>query len=145
MRHLRRVAGASFEYTLAYSKTNQSAADRPENRKPIEGSAANALRAWLGVSGVTDGRIFRQVRKNGSLGGPLSPSAVRDIVKYRAQLAELPDNYSAHSLHSGFVTEAAAQNVPLADTMAMTGHRSVASVLGYFRPTGMSKAAKLLD
>ena len=43
------------------------------------------------------------------------------------------------------VTEAAAQNVPLADTMAMTGHRSISSVVGYYRPSGMSKAAKLLD
>lgn len=77
--------------------------------------------------------------------GALLPSAVRDIVKYRAQLAGLPDTFSAHSLRSGFVTEAAAQNVPLADTMAMTGHRSVASVVGYYRPSGITKAAKLMD
>lgn len=70
---------------------------------------------------------------------------MRDIVKYRAQLAGLPDTFSAHSLRSGFVTEAAAQNVPLADTMAMTGHRSVASVVGYYRPSGITKAAKLMD
>lgn len=145
MKHLRRTGDASFLYTMAFSKTNQMAADRPENQKPIEGKAADALEAWLAASGVTSGRIFRRVRKSGALGEPLSPASVRDIVKYRAQLAGLPDTYSAHSLRSGFVTEAAAQNVPLADTMAMTGHRSVASVLGYFRPSGMSKAAKLLD
>jgi len=36
-------------------------------------------------------------------------------------------------LRSGFVTEAGRQGGPLADTMAMTGHRSLKSVLGYTR------------
>ena len=103
------------------------------------------MQAWLSAAGVTEGRVFRQVLKSGRPGAPLSPAAVRDIVRLRAKLAGLPDTFSAHSLRSGFVTEAAAQNVPLADTMAMTGHRSVASVVGYFRPSGASKAAKLLD
>ena len=78
-------------------------------------------------------------------GGPLlPPAAVRDIVRERAKLAGLPEVFSAHSLRSGFVTEAATQKVPLADTMAMTGHRSVASVVGYHRPSNDNPAAKLL-
>ncbi|WP_313297494.1 site-specific integrase [Diaphorobacter sp.] len=145
MKHLRRTGPDSFVYVLAHSKTNQSAQDRAENHKPIEGQAASALAVWLAAADIREGAIFRQVRKNGQPGAALSPSAVRDIVKLRARLAGLPDNYSAHSLRSGFVTEAATQNVPMADTMAMTGHRSVASVLGYYRPSGLSKAARLLD
>ncbi|MDR2335304.1 MAG: site-specific integrase [Burkholderiaceae bacterium] len=145
MRHLRRHGTDGYLFTLAFSKSNQNAADRPENHKPIAGVAAAALTDWLTAAGITDGPVFRSVRKSGTLGGTLLPSAVRDIVKYRAQLAGLPDTFSAHSLRSGFVTEAAAQNVPLADTMAMTGHRSVASVVGYYRPSGITKAAKLMD
>ena len=75
---------------------------------------------------------------------PLSPAAVRDIVRERAKIAGLPEVFSAHSLRSGFVTEAAVQKVPLADTMAMTGHKSVASVVGYYRPSADNPAAKLL-
>ncbi len=145
MRHLRRDGSEGYLFTLAFSKSNQAAADRPENQKPIAGKAAQALRAWLSAAAITQGPVFRRVRKNGALGGALIPSAVRDIVKYRARLAGLPDTFSAHSLRSGFVTEAAIQNVPLADTMAMTGHRSVASVVGYYRPSGATKAAKLMD
>lgn len=145
MKHLRRRGQASFTYTLAYSKNNQTGADRPENIKPLEGIAGEALSAWLEASGIKEGLIFRRVRKGGHLGEPLSPAAVRDIVRERAKMAGLPDLFSAHSLRSGFVTEAAAQNVPLADTMALTGHRSVASVLGYFRPSGTSPAASLLN
>lgn len=145
MKNLRRQGPASFTYTLAYSKSNQTAAHRPENVKPVEGIAGEALQAWLIASGIEAGAIFRQVRKGGHLGEPLSPAAVREIVRQRAKVAGLPEVFSAHSLRSGFVTEAAAQKVPLADTMALTGHRSVASVVGYFRASGASPAALLLD
>lgn len=145
MKHLRRVSGEGFVYTLAHSKTNQSGTDRPENRKPIQGAASLALQAWLGKSGIRDGKIFRRVLKNGRVGDSLSTASVRNIVRQRAQLAGLSENFSAHSLRSGFVTEAANQDIPLPDTMALTGHRSVTSVLGYFRATTNSKAANLID
>ena len=41
-------------------------------------------------------------------------------------------------------TKQSLQKVPLADTMAMTGHKSVASVVGYYRPSADNPAAKLL-
>jgi len=49
-------------------------------------------------------------------------------------------------LRAGFVTEAALRKVSLADTMAMTGHQSVAVVLGYQRhgETSRSAASNLL-
>ena len=144
MKNLRSHGPDSFSYTLAYSKSNQTAADRPENVKPLDGIAGEALQTWLTASGIVDGAIFRQVRKGGNLGAPLSPAAVRDIVRARAKQAGLPEVFSAHSLRSGFVTEAAVQRVPLADTMAMTGHRSVASILGYYRPSSDNPGAKLL-
>lgn len=146
MKHLKPVP-EGYIYTLAYSKTNQSGLDQPENSKPVLGQAAEALRSWLNMSGITEGRIFRRVLKGGHLGDALSAAAVRDIVKTRSVLAGLSGAYSAHSLRSGFVTEAGRQNVPLAETMAMTGHHSVATVLGYFRAesTVRSGAARLLE
>lgn len=132
MRFLIRVP-EGFVYTLTHSKTNQTGADLPENGKPLLGAAAEALKDWLSASGVTQGQIFRRVRKGGHLGEALSPAAVRDIVKHRCALAGIEGDFSAHSLRSGFVTEAGRQNVPLAETMALTGHQSIATVLGYFR------------
>ena len=81
------------------------------------------------------------------MGEALSPAAVRDIVKERCALAGIDGAFAAHSLRSGFVTEAGRQEVPLAETMAMTGHRSVATVVGYFRSeSGLStRAAHLMD
>ncbi|WP_199173417.1 hypothetical protein [Acidovorax sp. 56] len=52
MKSLRKTRPASFTYALTHSKTNQSAADRPENYKPLEGLAAEALQAWLKASGI---------------------------------------------------------------------------------------------
>lgn len=136
-----------YLYSLAQSKTNQAGARRADDQKPITGSAAKALDAWLAASGIDQGPIFRRVRRGDVVGEPLAAAAVRDIVLERCKLAGLDGNFSAHSLRSGFVTEAGRQNVPLGDTMAMTGHASVATVMGYFRAgaAAHSPAARLLD
>jgi len=146
MKFLKRVSDG-FTYTLAYSKTNQAGVQRPENDKPLLGAAAAALTLWLEASGIVEGRIFRQVRKGGQMGAELSAASVRDIVKYRCLLAGIAGDFSAHSIRSGFVTEAGRQNIPLAETMAMTGHHSIATVLGYSRAGASlsSKVARLLD
>ncbi|WP_448678412.1 site-specific integrase [Delftia acidovorans] len=147
MRHLRAVGPQEFIYTLAHSKTNQSGRDVPENHKPVTGRAAQALADWLRAAAIQEGSIFRRIRKGGHVGEPLSPAAVRDIVKQRCALAGVEGDFSAHSLRSGFVTEAGRQNVPLPDTMALTGHSSVNTVLGYFRADSAlsNRAARLLD
>lgn len=137
---LRRLGPGEYVYTLAHSKTNQAGLDRPENHKPVVGRAAQALEAWLHASGITAGAIFRRIRKGGHLGEALSPAAVRDIVQARCTLAGVEGEFSAHSLRSGFVTEAGRQNVPLGETMALTGHHSVATVMGYFRATATTSA-----
>ena len=146
MKFLKRVS-TGFIYTLVHSKTNQAGRDRPENEKPLLGSAASAMRGWLEASGISEGPIFRQVRKGGHLGPPLAAAAVRDIVKYRSRLCGIEGSFSAHSLRSGFVTEAGRQNMPLAETMAMTGHQSISTVLGYTRAGAAlsSLVARLFD
>lgn len=133
MQFLRPLEDGSFVYELAHSKTNQVGADRPENFKPIAGTAAHALREWLTAAQITDGAIFRRVRKGNHIAEPISAAAVRDIVLRRTALAGIDGQYSAHSLRSGFVTEANRQAIPLAETMAMTGHRSIQSLIGYAR------------
>jgi integrase len=72
---------------------------------------------------------------------------VRDIVKERCALAGVEGKFSAHSLRPGFVTEAGRQNMSLPETMAMTGHHSVATVMGHFRAESAlgSKVSRMLD
>ncbi|KGD86863.1 integrase [Achromobacter sp. RTa] len=136
-----------FLFSLAHSKTNQAGANRANDQKPIVGMAALALDAWLSASGISEGPLFRRVRRGGVVGEPLAAAALRDIVQQRCRLAGLQGDFSAHSLRSGFVTEAGRRNVPLGDAMALTGHASVATVMGYFRAgaAAQSPAARLLD
>jgi site-specific recombinase XerD len=86
------------------------------------------------------------VYRNGRAGAALTPDQVARSVQRRATLAQLPGDWAAHSLRSGFVTEAGRQGVPLGEVMAMTEHRSVGTVMGYFQAGALlsSRATDLL-
>ena len=147
MQNTRRVGPRAYSYTLLHSKTNQTGVQRADSEKPILDDAADALEAWIRRGAIVEGPIFRRVRRGEKVGEPLAPAAVRDIVLERAALAGLEPEFAAHSLRSGFVTEAARQNVPLGEAMALTGHTSPASLIGYFRAAQsmQSRGAKLLQ
>ena len=133
MRDLRRIGPQGYIYRLEHSKTQQAgvtASSTPD--KPVLDRAALALEDWLTAADITEGAIFRRLWKQ-RLGPALSPAAVGEIVQRRARLAGLEGDFGGHSLRSGFVTEAGKQGVPLPAVMAMTEHRSVASVIGYFQ------------
>lgn len=146
MRDLRKVGDDGYIYRLEYSKTQQAGVtvdSTPD--KPILGRSAEALSDWLEAAGITEGAIFRRIWKN-RVGPALLPGSVATIVKRRSALAGLVGDFGAHSLRSGFVTEAGKQGVPLPAVMAMTEHRSVASVIGYFQAGAaeVNPAARLL-
>lgn len=147
MENTRRIGPRAYSFTLLHSKTNQTGVQRADSEKPILDEAADALGAWIRRAGIVQGPIFRRVRRGEKVGEPLAAAAVRDIVLERAVLAGLPPEFAAHSLRSGFVTEAARQNVPLGEAMALTGHSSPASLIGYFRAAQsmQSRGAKLLQ
>ncbi|WP_277434988.1 site-specific integrase, partial [Stenotrophomonas acidaminiphila] len=146
MRDLRKVGDDGYIYRLEFSKTQQSGVTQDSTPdKPILGRSAEALAAWIEAAGIQEGAIFRRLWKE-QVGPALLPGSVATIVKRRARLAGLEGDFGAHSLRSGFVTEAGRQGVPLPAVMAMTEHRSVASVIGYFQ-TGAAEdnpAARLL-
>ena len=146
LRDLRKTGDDAYIYRLEYSKTQQTGVtvdSTPD--KPILGRSAQALAAWLDAAGIREGAIFRRIWKD-RIGPALLPGSVAAIVKRRAALAGLKGDFGAHSLRSGFVTEAGKQGVPLPAVMAMTEHRSVASVIGYFQSGAAedNPAARLL-
>lgn len=144
---LKRLPEGGYLYRLQHSKTQQagpSANSTPD--KPVLGVAAEALEAWICASGLTEGRIFRRLWTN-RIGPGLSPAAVAEVVQRRAASAGLDGDFAGHSLRSGFVTEGGRQGVALPALMAMTEHRAVSSVIGYFQAGGVedNPAARLLD
>jgi len=147
LEQLQRLGPETWVFQLGRSKTEQAGPTAASaGGKPLVGRAAVALEAWLDASGITDGALFRRLW-GARVGPALSPAAVGALIQRRAQRAGLTVNIGGHSLRAGFVTEAGAQGVPLAEVMALTGHRSVASVIGYHR-TGTATdgvAARLLE
>jgi integrase len=139
-----------FVYHLGRSKSHHTARKDPANLKPVRGAAAEALETWMKALldfRITHGPIFRRIL-NDRIAEPLKDGAVRDIIRRRARLADQPlGQLSAHSLRSGFVTEAGRQGVSIGETMAMTGHRSVQTVMDYYQGEQLytSRAARLID
>jgi integrase len=150
LENVRRDGKGGFVFELARSKTNQSAARAPQNFKPIVGAAAVALEAWLNElfrARITEGAIFRRIHKD-RIAEPLQDRTVYNIVRERAKLVDPPlGKLSAHSLRSGFVTESGRQNIPIGEAMALTGHRSVQTFIGYYRSgeVANSAAARLME
>jgi len=145
---LRPLPDGGYVYRLEHSKTQQagpSATSTPD--KPILGVAAAALTAWLQASALSEGPIFRRLWQNTRIGPGLAPKSVAAIVQRRAKLAGVAGDFGGHSLRSGFVTEGGRQGIALPALMAMTEHRSVASVVGYFQAGGATgnPAARLLE
>lgn len=141
---VRRLDENTWLYALGATKTDTGGVRRD---KPLQGPAAHALTAWLAAAPAVSGPLFRRLYKGGRVGtSPLSGDQVARIVQRRAQLAGLAGDWAAHSLRSGFVTEAGRQGVPLGEVMAMTEHRSVSTVMGYFQAGSLlgSKATTLL-
>lgn len=142
---VRRLDADTWLYALGATKTDTGGVRR---EKPLRGPAAQALAAWLAAAPAGSGPLFRRLFKGGKVGTQgLSADQVARIVQRRAQLAGLDGDWAAHSLRSGFVTEAGRQGVPLGEVMAMTEHRNVGTVMGYFQAGSLldSRATALLD
>jgi integrase len=141
---VRQLDADTWLYALGTTKTDTGGVRR---EKPLRGPAAQALAAWLAAAHADSGPLFRRMFKGGKVGTTgLSADQVARIVQRRAKLAGLEGDWAAHSLRSGFVTEAGRQGVPLGEVMAMTEHRSVSTVMGYFQAGSLlsSRATTLM-
>jgi site-specific recombinase XerD len=98
--------------------------------RPVE-----ALKAWLEAGGLTEGPIFRSIKKGGQLiEERLTDRSVADILKKRSAAAGLdPKSLSGHSLRSGFVTEALANGADVFRVMDVTRHKQVNTLKIYDR------------
>jgi integrase len=150
LENVRRDGQGGFVFELTHSPGPQSGARAPQNLKPLVGQAAVALETWLNElfrAKITQGPIFRRIQ-DGRITEPLQDRSVYNIVRQRARLVDPPlGKLSAHSLRSGFVAESGRQNIPIGEAMALTGHRSVQTFIGYYRngEVTASAAARLMD
>jgi len=94
-----------------------------------------AVKEWLASAEITEGPIFRQVRKGGKITDRrLSGEAVRRVVKtHAAKLGLDARDFGAHPLRSGFLTSAAVCGASVFKMMDISRHRSVDTLRGYVR------------
>jgi integrase len=127
---------------LRRSKTDQEGAGRtvgiPYGSNPAT-CPVRAWRAWLEVSGITEGPAFRPVDRHGHIRAPrLSAPAVALVLKRHAARAGLdPDEVSGHSLRAGLATSAAAAGVPERVIAEQTGHKGTAMLRRYIRESSL--------
>jgi site-specific recombinase XerD len=116
---------------VSHSKTDQTGKGTyraiPKGSSPST-CPVTAYWAWLHVSGVTTGRIFRAIRKGGAVWGEgLNDQAIADILRSRALAAGLTGGnakWSGHSMRRGFATTAARNGVSRAQIMQDGGWKS---------------------
>jgi integrase len=94
-----------------------------------------ALEAWLTISGIIEGPIFRPVDRHGRIHGcRLSGEAVGEIVRERVRAVGLDGSgYSGHSLRAGLATSASQFGVPTWKIRQQTRHASDAMLARYVR------------
>jgi integrase len=123
---------------LRRSKTDQEGAGRtvgvPYGSNPVT-CPVRAWRAWLEVSGIEEGPVFRSVDRHGRIGVTrLTAQAVALVLKRHAAGAGLdPGDVAGHSLRAGLATSAAEAGVPERVIAATTGHRGTAMLRRYIR------------
>jgi len=130
--------------TVRRSKTDQKGEGRTvvimPGKKP-ETCPVASVRAWLTAADIEhegDNPVFRPVGRGGVEFTRLSDKAVNRIVQSAARAAHLKENYSAHSLRAGHVTEAIANGADRASIKRQTGHRSDAMLDRYERETNLT-------
>ncbi|HBF30971.1 site-specific integrase [Rhizobium sp.] len=114
----------------------------------LTGSPVDALNTWLHAAKIDKGSVFRAIDRWGNVSQrALDPKAINDILKQRAAMAGLkPEEFSAHGLRSGYLTEAANRGIPMPEAMEQSRHRSVQQASSYYNSATRrsGKAARLL-
>ena len=99
------------------------------------------LRAWLEISKIKSGPIFRRFSKGSVLTNKrLTDQSVTLLIKEHLRLAGIENkNFAGHSLRSGFATVAAESGADERSIMAMTGHKTTQMVRRYIREANLFK------
>lgn len=140
-----------LELLLRRSKTDQEGVGRTVfiphargNRCPVK-----ALLAWLDLTGLESGPLFRPVNRHDQIVGDkaLTPQSVALIVKSAVRVMKgdaAAKLVAGHSLRSGFVTEAATAGLQSYQIREQTGHTSDVTLARYIRPVSKRKIPSLL-
>ena len=120
----------SGRLTIRHSKTDPEGAGAVQYLGP---ATLERVRVWTQAAGVSDGALFRRVRRGGRVVGEraLSPHAVRTIVKRRAAEVGVEGRVSGHSLRVGAAQSLAANGASVVE-MQVAGRWKSPSMPGRY-------------
>ncbi len=126
--------------TIRRSKTDQEG--QGVTIAIIRGGACcpvKALKAWLAAAGISEGPIFRPVRKGGKVRDQrLTAKSVCDLVKSYADSVGLDAaSFGAHSLRAGFLTSAARRGASVFKMRDVSRHKSMDVLQAYVRDANL--------
>ncbi len=100
-----------------------------------------ALKRWINISKIKNGPLFVKFTKGSKLTiNRLTDQSVALIIKeYLLKAGIDSENFSGHSLRSGFATSAAEAGAEERSIMAMTGHKSAEMVRRYIKEANLFK------
>jgi len=100
-----------------------------------------SISKWIEISKINSGALFRRFQKGLKLSdNRLTDQTVALLIKEYLKLAGIEsENYSGHSLRSGFATVAADSGADERSIMAMTGHKTTQMVRRYIREANIFK------
>jgi site-specific recombinase XerD len=100
-----------------------------------------SLKKWIKISQIKSGPLFKRFTKGSKLSNNrLTDQTVALLIKKYLKLAGIESqNYSGHSLRSGFATSAAESGAEERSIMAMTGHKSTEMVRRYIKEANLFK------
>lgn len=126
-----------FLIQLRSSKTDQERVGRTVAIPKVRSSlcAVTALERWLQKGDIKEGPIFQRLNRAGKPNGTrLDGAYVSLILKARLEAAGIcSEDFSAHSLRAGLVTEAALAGIPAWKIRMQTGHKTEAMLSRYIR------------
>jgi len=99
------------------------------------------LKKWLEISEIKSGPIFRRFFKGLNLGKNrlTDQSVALFLKKYLSNAGIENQDYSGHSLRSGFATASAEAGADERSIMAMTGHKTTQMVRRYIKEANLFK------
>ncbi|HEY3433079.1 MAG TPA: site-specific integrase [Rhodocyclaceae bacterium] len=104
-----------------------------------------AYQAWIALSGLTEGPVFRRVDRWGHIGeGGLAPNSIIPLLRdlFAEVGIENPDEFSSHSLRRGFAGWARSSGWDLKELMEYVGWKDIKSAMRYLDVTDIDLKAR---
>lgn len=133
--HVEAVAGEGMTCYLARSKGDRNASGATVKAPALRTLCpVDAYLAWIAISELTEGPVFRAVDRWGHVRGDgLHINSLVPLLRTLFHAAGIPlaDQYSSHSLRRGFASWATANGWDLKTLMGYVGWRDVHSAMRY--------------